>query len=292
MMGVRNIFVVSYFCFFLACPRSSGYLISSSAAQYHCKNLQNAALTVLQDLIGSGYTTQFVSPAQVKGFSGSGTCSSTTNFCSKIDTYLGILGDQGYFLSRVMLGRVTDNGYSDVSSYFGGDVVEVYSHTGGSGSGGGFQFHCGTQEIGGCGGGGGGGFNTGSYVVTEVGGGGGCNIGSASLNYGCRQGAGTSPGATGISSPASCQTQSSSASWSSTLSNFKAKLVQCARNKQLTVQGGGGGGGGTSSKAWLGYGCSFAISVNGSPIVNSPSSSYVQGPLMSQACVFISCLAT
>ena len=290
-MGVRNIFVFSYFCIFLACPLSSGQLISQNSALSHCQGLQNAASKVLQELIGTTYPTTVVDPAHVKGFSGAGTCtcSQYSNFCYKLETYAGILGNMGAYLSQVMNGGITDNGYSEINPFFGlYEDFYVPSPFGGSGSGGGFQFHCGTQEIGGCGGGGGGGgFNNVNSVTPEVGGGGGCNIGSASLNYGCND-----QGNTAIHAAYDCQTQSSSATWYSTLSNFKAKLLQCASNKQLTVQGGGGGGGGTSNNVWVGYGCSFAISVNGAPILNSPSSSYVQGPLMAQACVFLSCLVT
>ena len=232
-----------------------------STAEQNCKNLELAASAVLGDLIG--LNTTLTSKSSLEGFSETGTCSSNSDFCPKIGKYSSILGNLREFFVDVMRGGITDSGFVEIGSFFDNPNAMVYKQTGGSGSIGWFQFFCGTQEVGGCSGSGGGSFvSTSGGILPEVGGGGGCNIGSASLNYGCHQ-----SGFTGITNPADCQTQSNSSSWYTIMSNFKTKLIQCANSGQLTVQGSGGGTASTSSNAILGYGCSFAISVNFAPIV-------------------------
>ena len=192
--------------------------------------------------------------------------------------------EQSYFFLRSLVtGCITGTGDGKIKNFFGPETYPPFHTTGGSGSGGGFQFHCGSNEIGGCGGGGGGGFNlVNGEIVAEVGGGGGCNIPGAELNYGCHN----SNGDYIETNAGMCQAHSYSPSWDYDLSQFQIiQLQKCAASGTLTMQGGGGEGGGTANNnGWVGFGCSFFISVNGAnPVTSNPKNYQNLGPVMTEA---------
>ena len=251
----------------------SGQLIPIQQAENACVKLSYAGIQALADLVGTSCTYTY--NWKLEGFAGSGAC--TQGECSKLKTFSTLSTN----LQSYVHGLLT---YSspNVMSWFGSPSPEYLPPSGGAGSGGGFQFHCNGVEVGGCGGGGGGGYNlqSNNTITPEVGGGGGCSFPQASFNYGCQNGYGDA-----ITDLQQCVNQASSYGtfWNAAL-NFQQQLKYCASRGELTIMGGGGGGGGmANNEAWVGYGCSFEISVNGAPYISSPSSSYVQGPLMTQA---------
>ena len=147
---------------------SCGQLVSQSQAQTNCQSLLAAGTQVLQDMIGTGYSTS--SGYTLKGYQGGGgPC--MAEICAKLNHYSTISSQLPYFLGKVVTG-INGNGASEIKPFFGtADLNPPFHTTGGSGSGGGFQFHCGSQELGGCGGGGGGGFNmVNGQIIPEIGG--------------------------------------------------------------------------------------------------------------------------